>query len=142
MAHFFLISICALNTVKGMMKLIMEKKLTKDEFVEKYIELIKMATKAMEENDYKKNNKIIDKSFKMIDEYKESEFFEQALNELLDNELPEIKIASAARLLDYGFSEKKPLKILKKLSKKTKIGILSLDAEMALDIYYSKKNKS
>lgn len=118
------------------------KKLTKDEFVEKYIELSKLATEAMEENNYKKNNRIVDKSNRMVDEYKESEFFEQTLNELLDSELIQVKIAAASKSLVYGFNVKKAEKILKKLSKKTKIGIMSINAEMALDTYYNKKNKN
>lgn len=112
-----------------------KKEITKEEFLEKYIEYANLSTDAMKHNNYRKNNILVDKIYKLVNKCESSIFFEDALNELMDNDDIEIKISAAYRSLKYNFNVERAKKILIDASKRDDIGISALHAKMNLKIY-------
>jgi uncharacterized protein YlxP (DUF503 family) len=105
------------------------------EFISEYVKYIESANDAMSKNDYRKNNRIVDKFIKFIKQNSSKEFFKTALEGLMNFKNFNVHISAATNSLKYNVNIDKAKKILKDSSKRKDIGISALNAEMALKVY-------
>lgn len=114
----------------------MMKELTKQEAIELHVKSDMIIQNAICIGDYKTNNKEFRKRKKLVDFLgTRTDLAKEVFSELLENECLETQMSSAAECLKQGIFIEKAEKILKEISARTDIGILSFSAEMILRVW-------
>lgn len=116
----------------------MTKVVNKEIFKEEYINYVNKSEELTMLGDYKQNNKIVKEMLKFLGKNKNEIFFDEALNELMDYDLPHIYISAVNTSLAYNVNVDKALLILERVSKQDNLGIYSQIAKINLNKYYSK----
>lgn len=113
-------------------------KLNKEDFIEQYIYYITEMQKAMSKNNYRTNNKYALKLNKLNEKYKNEDYYENALNELMDNNNFKISSNAAVESFRNNCNIDKAIKVLKEISNREDAGIEGIKAGMALKIWLEK----
>ncbi len=109
--------------------------LTKEQFIQKYIEYIEGMKFCMEKNNYKKNNVLAKKFNQFIITHEKEEYFEEGMYDLMNVEQENIKVSAACNSLRHEIHIKYAINVLEKIKKMGK-GFDSFHAEIALKNYY------
>lgn len=104
-------------------------------FVQSYIEIVENMSNAMNDNDYKLNNKYAIKMNKLINQYKESDFIKAAMNELLENKNPEVKLVAASDSFRLKILIDKSEQVLENITIEYKGNFLGFRAENCLKLW-------
>ena len=113
-------------------------KLSKEQFIERYIYYKKKMDKATKKDDYKTNNKYALKVNDIIKVYENESYFAEALNELMDNENYTIASNAASDSLRHNCNIEKAIITLEKISNKEDAGIIGFSAGIALKTWKEK----
>ena len=116
----------------------MNKIIDKEMFKQEYINYVNKSEELTMLGDYKQNNKVVKEMLKFLRKNKNEMFFEEALNELMDYDIPHIYMSVINTSLSYNVNIDKALSILERISKQENLGIYSQVAKINLNKYYSK----
>jgi len=113
----------------------MKKSMSAQEIIEKRIEN-DLLIEALSVRDYKKNNRIVDKNFKLFKLLKiDLELAKLVYKELLSYDCVITRLTAAGECLSLGIYIEEALRILTEMSNRGDIGIRSFEAELTLKVW-------
>ena len=107
-------------------------KKSKEQFMEQYIYYVLEMRKATSKGDYRTNNKYARKSIKLNERYENEDYFNEVLNELMDDNDLEIAFSAASDSLRKNVNIDKAVRILEEISNKKDAGIIGFSSGIAL----------
>lgn len=110
-------------------------KLDKKTFMDKYIYYTLKMEEAMSRNNYRINNFYVLKANKLIEKCENEKYYEEALNELMDNENLKISADAAADSLRRNCNIDKAVKKLKEISIREDAKLVAFSAGIALETW-------
>ncbi len=96
-------------------------KKSKEQFMEQYIYYVLEMRKATSKGDYRTNNKYARKSIKLNERYENEDYFNEVLNELMDDNDLEIAFSAASDSLRKNVNIDKAIRKLEEISSKKDI---------------------
>lgn len=118
----------------------MTKIINKEIFKQEYINYVNKSEELTVLGNYKQNNKVVKEMLKFLRKNKNEIFFDEALNELMNHDMPHIYMSAVNTSLSYNVNVDKAISILEKVSKQENLGIYSQIAKINLNKYYSENN--